>query len=81
MASQNIRNLEPNCQSSTYSEIVAKSSQPLQNLCRPLKTFACVSLRYRKVVGGWMTILVVVCGKMGGKMGGKIEKLSDWNKN
>ena len=48
------------------SEIVAKSSQPPQNLCRPLKTFACVSLRYRRRRGGgggWMAILVVVCGK------------------
>ena len=36
--------------------------------------------RYRKHCGGgggWMAILVVVCGKMCGK----IEKLSDWNKN
>ena len=50
-----IRNLEPNwqysscsCSSSSYSEIVTKSLPPPQNLCRPLKTFACVSLRYRK---------------------------------
>ena len=28
-------------------------------------------------MGGWMAILVVVCGKICGK----IEKLLDWNKN
>ena len=28
-----------------------------------------------------MAILVVVCGKIYGQMCGKIEKLSDWNKN
>ena len=53
----NIRNLEPNCQysswsSSSYSKIVTKSLPPPQNLCRPLKTFACVSLRYRICCGG-----------------------------
>ena len=52
-----IRNLEPNCQyscssCSSSSEIVAKSLPPPLNLCRPLKTFACVSLRYRKCHGG-----------------------------
>ena len=56
-----------------------------KNLCRPLKTFVCVSLRYRKRCGGSVEIVVVVCGKncgnMCSKMCGKIEKLSDWNKN
>ena len=72
-----IRNLEPNCQysscssCSSYSEIVAKSLQPPQNLCRPLKTFTCASLMYRKCHGG-VTILVVVCGKICGKIFGKI---------
>ena len=57
-----IRNLYPNCQyscssCSSSSEIVAKSLPPPQNLCRPLKKIACVSVRYRKHcgggVGGW----------------------------
>ena len=56
-----------------------------KNLCRPLKTFVCVYLRYRKHCGGPVEIVVVVCGKncgnMCSKMCGKIEKLSDWNKN
>ena len=52
-----IRNLEPNCQSCSFcscscSKIVTKSLHLPQNLCRPLKTFACVSLRYRKRCGG-----------------------------
>ena len=80
-----IRNLEPNCQysscSSSYPEILAKYLSPPQYICRPLKTFACVSLRYRKRHGGWVAIVVVVCGKICGKMCGKIEKLSDGNKN
>ena len=53
-------------------------------LCLPLKIFAGLSkhlpvflLGTENVVGGWMAILVVVCGKMCGN----IEKLSDWNKN
>ena len=37
------------------------------------------------IVGGWVAILLVVCGKMCGKtcgkICGKIEKLSDQNKN
>ena len=48
---------------------------------QPLKTFACVSLRYKKYpwwgVCVCVAIVVVVCGEMCGK----IEKLSDWNKN
>ena len=80
-----ISRLEPNCwysyfsSSCSLSEIVAKSLPPPQNLCRPLKTFACGSLRYRKRWGwgGGVTIVVEVCGEMCGK----IEKLSDWNKN
>ena len=64
------------------SSLRYRTLHPPQNICRPLKTFACVSLRYRKRCGGgWMAILVVVCGKICGKMCGKIEKLSDWNKN
>ena len=53
----------------------AKSLQTPQNLCRPLKTFACVSLRYRKRswVGGGN--IGSVCSKMCGKMCGKIETL------
>ena len=58
---EHIRNCKNSCSSSS-SEIVAKSSQPPQNLCRPLKTFACVSLRYRHYYGGWVAIVVVVCG-------------------
>ena len=60
------------CSSSSYSssKIIAKSSQPPQNLCRPLKTFVCVSLRYRKHQG--VAIVVVVCGKICGKMCGKM---------
>ena len=58
-------------------KIVAKSLPPPQNLCRPLKTFACVSLRYTKRCGRGVAIVVVVCGEMCGK----IEKLLDWNKN
>ena len=93
MSANHISRLEPNCQyscsscccSSSSSKIVAKYLPPPQNLCRPLKTFACVSLRYRKHCGGWVAIVVVVCGKIYGKMCckmcGKIEKLSDWNKN
>ena len=50
-----------------------------KNLCRPLKTFICVSLRYIKRCVGSVEIVVVVCGKicgnMCGKMCGKIEKL------
>ena len=50
-----------------------------KNLCRPLKTFVCVSLRYRKRCGGSVEIVVVVCGKNCGnicsKMCGKIEKI------
>ena len=52
-----------------------------KNLCRPLKTFVCVSLRYRKFHGGSVEIVVVVCGNMCGQMCGKIDKLLDWNKN
>ena len=56
-----------------------------KNLYRSLKTFVCVSLRYRKRCGGLVEIAVVVCGKicgsMCGKMCAKIEKLSLWNKN
>ena len=57
------------------------------NLCRPLKTFVCVYLRYRKCCGGGgaVEIVVVVCGKICGnmcsKMCGKLLKLLDWNKN
>ena len=47
-----------------------------------VKTFVCVSLRYRKCHGG-----IVVCGKICGNIGigidigfGKIEALSDWKK-
>ena len=40
-------------------------------------TFACIYLRYRK-----RCVCVCVCGNSGsGEMCGKIEKLSDWNKN
>ena len=46
------------------------------NLCRPLKTFVCISLRYRKRCGGSVEIVIVVygkiCGNMCGKMCGKI---------
>ena len=52
-----------------------------KNICRPLKTFVCVYIRYRKHCGGSVEIVVVVCGKNCGNMCGKIEKLSDWNKN
>ena len=75
-----IRNLEPNCQysSSSYSiTIVAKSLQPPQNLYRPLKTFACVYLRYRKHHGGVGGDSGCACDKNCGKMCGKIEKLLD----
>ena len=76
MLSKHIRNLEPNCQNSfSSSEIVAKSLPLPHNLCMPLKTFACVSLRYRNIVGGgWVAIVVVVCGKICGKMCGKKGK-------
>ena len=43
-----ISKLEPNCQyscSSSCSEIFAQIFAPPQNLCRPLKTFACDFLR------------------------------------
>ena len=58
-----IINLEPNCQyscssSCSSSEIVAKYSQPPQNICRPLKAFACV----KETLWG-VAIVVVVCGK------------------
>ena len=33
------------------------------------------------VVDIYSPIMIVVCGKIGGKNCGKIEKLSDWNKN
>ena len=54
-----IRNLEPKCEysfscacSCSWScEILTKSPQPPQNLHRPLKTFAYVSLRYSKHCG------------------------------
>ena len=72
-----ISRLEPNCQySSSSSEIVAKSLPPPRNLCRPLKTFDRFSL-VQNMLWGVVAIVVVVCGKMCGK----IEKLSDWNKN
>ena len=46
-----IRNLELKCQcyySCYCCEILAKSLQTPQNLCRPFKTCTCVSLRYIK---------------------------------
>ena len=43
-----IRNLELKCQCYCSCKILAKSLQPPLNLCRPLKIFACVYLRYRK---------------------------------
>ena len=68
-----IRNLEPNCEYSCSSEIVA--CKDFFGGLWPLKTFACVSLRYRNCYGG-MAIVVVVCGNICGK----IEKLLDQNK-
>ena len=48
------------------------------------QTFACVSLWYIKRHGGWMTIVVLVCGyicgNICGKMCGKIEKNLDQKK-
>ena len=43
----------------------------IENFCSHLKTFACVSVRYRNIIGG---LLVLVCGKICGcgKMCGKI---------
>ena len=74
-----IRNLEPNCQSSysySYSSSVPRLSPNLRN---PLKIFACLSnhlpvflLGTENVVGGWMAILVVVCGKICGTICGKM---------
>ena len=70
-----IINLEQKCQCcycSCCCDIVAKSLQPPQNLHRPLKTFTCVSLRYKKnIVGVQVGIVVVVCGKICGKMCGR----------
>ena len=43
-----------------------------KNLCRPLKTFVCISLRYRKHCGGSVEIVIVVCGKICGNMCGKM---------
>ena len=43
-----------------------------KTICRPLKTFVCVSLRYRKHCGGSVEIVVVVCGKICGNMCGKM---------
>ena len=53
-----IRNLEPNCQysCSSSSEIVTKSLQPSQNLCRFLKTFACVQKMLWGGVGGGVCV-------------------------
>ena len=42
------------------------------NLCRPLKTFVCVSLRYRKHYGGSVEIVVEVCGKICGNICGNM---------
>ena len=39
--------------------------------------FLTLPLGTENIVGGWVAIVVVVCGKICGK----IEKLSDWNKN
>ena len=50
-------------------------------LCRPLKTFVCVSLRYRKHCGGSVEIVVVVCGRICGNMCGKMDFFLDWNTN
>ena len=49
-------------------QIFASPSKSLQ---------ACQNIRYRKHCMGWVVIVVVVCFKIWGK----IEKLSDWNKN
>ena len=67
------------------------------NLCLPLKIFAGLSKHLNVFLlgtenimgGGWVAIVVVVCGKICdnicgkicGEMCGKIEKLSDQNKN
>ena len=58
--SHHIRNLELNC---SCCEFLAKSLQPPQNLHRPLKTCACVSLRYSKYSGEWVGIVILLCGK------------------
>ena len=74
-----IRNLEPNCQSYSYSYSSVPRLSP--NLRNPLKIFAGLSkhlpvflLGTENVMGGWMAILVVVCGKICGKMCGKKSK-------
>ena len=56
-----IRNLEPNCECYSCcccSEILAKSSQPPQNLHRYLKTFPYISFRYRKCHGGIVVMVL-----------------------
>ena len=47
----------------------------IENICWPLKAFACVSLRYRTHCGGGGGVIVmVVCGKICGK-------IKNWNQN
>ena len=54
-----------------YPHLLREGKAHLNNkktlIIRPLKTFACVSLRYRKRCWG-VTIVVVVCGKICGKI-------------
>ena len=61
-----IRNLEPNCQSSysySYSSVPRLSLAKIFFVQRFLKHLPVFLLGTENVVGGWMAILVVVCGK------------------
>ena len=83
------QNLEPNCEyssssSSCSSKIVAfkdffcvKIFPGAYGLSKHLPVFL---LGTENFMGGWMAIVVVVCGNICGKMCGKIKKLLDQKK-